>query len=225
MKKLGIIGFLVEKIFYLLKYFPPQLFVEERAKHQNRLQNLSEKEKHRAIDKRMQKTEIVIILYILFYIFSISFMSLILRHSFLKYSVLALVTLRLIDIIQVNVNILLFDSLRINTSKIKPFIYSSVRSIILVLFNFFEIALLFGFYYTLINYGSLNSKAPILISDKFYFSFITQLTIGYGDIAPEGFYKLLAVIQGLIGYFFTILIISRFLVLLPDIKSSREDVS
>jgi hypothetical protein len=45
---------------------------------------------------------------------------------------------------------------------------------------------------------------------------VTQLTIGYGDIAPMGPVKYLALFQGFIGFLFTILILGRFIALLPE---------
>jgi len=42
-----------------------------------------------------------------------------------------------------------------------------------------------------------------------YLSFITQLTIGYGDVYPTGWLRIVAVIQGLVAALFVILVLGR----------------
>jgi hypothetical protein len=41
------------------------------------------------------------------------------------------------------------------------------------------------------------------------------MTIGYGDITHTGFLKACAALQGLIGFFFGLIVLSRFLSYLP----------
>jgi hypothetical protein len=43
------------------------------------------------------------------------------------------------------------------------------------------------------------NKGKLCLSQSFYFSFITQLTIGYGDFAPIAYAQTVAVIQGILG--------------------------
>lgn len=222
MRQIGIIATIFERLFHLLKFLPPQVFVEERTKHQKRLQSLNDADREKAILNRLKITEGIILVYVLIYFISYFLLTTVSSYLCLKYIVLTLLALRLIDIIQVNVNISIFDNLKIDKSKYPVFVYSSIRSIILVCLNFIEIAIIFGFFYSLITIGHFESKSVLTSLDKFYFSFITQLTIGYGDITPVGFNKLLSVIQGLIGYFFTILILSRFINILPLIKSEKN---
>ena len=221
-EKIGLLGTIFERLFHYLKFLPPQLFIEERIKHQNRLQTLDQTNRKVEVLKRLKSIEIIIFGFIFIYILFSFFIEQINLNNFWRYFVLLILTFRLLDLIQVNVNIALFDNLKITTSEETPiFIYSSIRSITLAILNFIEIGIIFGFYYSLIHCGAL-SETNLTSSDKFYFSFVTQLTIGYGDISPTGFFKLIAICQGLLGYFFTILIISRFINLLPTIKSEIE---
>jgi hypothetical protein len=129
-----------------------------------------------------------------------------------------IVILRLIDIIQVNINLSLFDVLR--TGKDYHFMASVVRSIINVIINYFELILCFGILY------SFNGKYLDKLdgwSDAFYFSAVTQITIGFGEIMPKGALRWLTVTQFSLGYFFTALIIGRFISLLPQGRTIAGD--
>ena len=53
----------------------------------------------------------------------------------------------------------------------------------------------------LVEGGELRQVSPIgSMIHSFYFSGVTMLTIGYGDISPIGIGRLLALIEALIGY-------------------------
>lgn len=57
------------------------------------------------------------------------------------------------------------------------------------------------------SFTNLNSEEP-LVEQLNYFSFITVLTIGYGDIAPETMVaRKSALILGLLGHFYTVFVI------------------
>ena len=59
----------------------------------------------------------------------------------------------------------------------------------------------------------------------YYFSFITQLTIGYGDVSPLGPTRAIAVLQGMIGFFFGLVVLGRFISFLPRIGTLMKDDS
>ncbi|WP_082476519.1 ion channel [Methylobacterium sp. Leaf99] len=65
----------------------------------------------------------------------------------------------------------------------------------------------------------LNAKHSI---DGYYFSAITQFTIGYGDILPIGFLKILVVFQSFISTIFVIIIFARVLSLFSPIISLKD---
>lgn len=218
MKEFGVITYLIYKLFYLLKFLPPQVFVEDRINSQIRMADFSEEAKQLESHKRVVKAERIILAYLGIYILAIVLHPYIYEHNGLRWFTLILILLRLIDIIQQNVNVTLFDSIRegegINADhKLK----SIVRAIVLVAFAFIEVGIIFGLLYSFMQHGKLISTSPLILGDYFYFSFITQLTIGYGEITPTGLAKLLTCFQGLTGYFFSILILSRLLSSLPGI--------
>ena len=67
------------------------------------------------------------------------------------------------------------------------------RTLVLGGINYVELSFCFGVIYAL-NYQSLQmASRPIT---AFYFSIITQLTIGYGDVSPKGWMRLVAATQG-----------------------------
>jgi Ion channel len=85
-------------------------------------------------------------------------------------------------------------------------VISRQRSLILVAINYVELMLWFGLVYAL-NYHSLHGASRPVTA--FYFSIITQLTIGYGDVYAMGWLRIIAAAQGLIGALFVIVVLGR----------------
>lgn len=65
--------------------------------------------------------------------------------------------------------------------------------------------------------AQLNSKLTHLFM-SFYFSGVTLLTIGYGDIIPVGIGRFIAIIQALIGY----ILPTTFVLKLVQLKHHRK---
>jgi potassium channel LctB len=131
----------------------------------------------------------------------------------------ALAAGRILDIIQITGNISLFDRLKINWRYY--YIENTVRTILLSLVNYLEFILCFGFIYCVAGRGGGLLLFPESPFDGYYFSGATQLTIGYGDISPHGWIKYLALFQGFLGFLYAILILGRFIALLPE--STEEE--
>lgn len=72
--------------------------------------------------------------------------------------------------------------------------------------NYVELMIWFGVVYAL-NYHSLHGADEP--ASAFYFSIVTQLTIGYGDVSPMGWLRIIAALQGLIGALFVIVVLAR----------------
>lgn len=138
---------------------------------------------------------------------------------FLRTFITIIIGLRIIEIIQVTVNATIFDAINNRPDNI---VASKVRMVILSLINFLELIICFGIIYAL-YFDLLSSQASISKFDSFYFSTVTQLTIGYGDISPTSFLKFVASLQGLLGLLFVVLILARFITALPKIESLIDD--
>jgi hypothetical protein len=82
------------------------------------------------------------------------------------------------------------------------------RSMLLLFFNYLEVVIAFGVFYTLGN----NTNIPFEHwSDAVYFSLMTSNTIGYGDYYPvTTFGKFLASVQALFFLSFVILFLNFF---------------
>ena len=113
-----------------------------------------------------------------------------------------LASLRIIEIVQVTTNAALFDAVRGRPDEL---VISHLRMITLAIVNFVELMLCFGVIYAA-DYGSLKGAGKPITA--FYFSVITQLTIGYGDVYPTGWLRVVAAIQGCIGFAFVALILA-----------------
>ena len=80
--------------------------------------------------------------------------------------------------------------------------------------NVIFIWLFFSMAYTIIppteqGYISVNGDAKSLsIQDGLYFSAVTMTTLGYGDMAPNGFFRAFAVTESFLGLLFFALFIS-----------------
>jgi hypothetical protein len=90
-----------------------------------------------------------------------------------------------------------------------------------VICAYFLVAFLFAYTYTLVEYflpGSfliqtvIATNLPLvhLFSELLYFSFVTLLTIGYGDIvAIREIGQTVVVIEGMVGQFYIAILVAR----------------
>jgi hypothetical protein len=121
-----------------------------------------------------------------------------------------LVSFRIFEILQAAVNMNIFDRLRFGAHP--HYMSALARTLVLSCINFVEIVFCFGTVYAA---RLRDLKGATTWTDAYYFSTITQLTIGYGDITPTGLLKGCTVLQGLIGFFFGVIVLSRFVSYLP----------
>jgi hypothetical protein len=124
-----------------------------------------------------------------------------------------LVLVRIIDIFQQSVNMSVFDQLR---SDERLVISSAVRTLTLSFLNYVELLVCFGILYTTLPGTLVGSNGWL---DDLYFSVVTQLTIGYGDIRPIGLARFASGLQGLVSVAFTILMLGRIVSVLPKIDT------
>ncbi len=139
--------------------------------------------------------------------------------TWLAWVAISLMAFRTVDIVFSALRITLFDRLE-GTAAIKPTVASHVRIIVLGLINYVELSVAFGGIYA---FMPCLLKPPANLPDEWftplYFSAITQFTIGYGDIAPIGLARFIAVLQGFSSMLLLILIIGRFVSLLRPERS------
>ena len=124
-----------------------------------------------------------------------------------------LATIRILDIFQSSVNLSVFDQLRTDERVV---ISSAVRTLVLSFLNYLELLICFGIVYVTMLEQLVGAVTWL---DAIYYSVVTQLTIGYGDIRPVGTARFVSAMQGLVAVAFTILILGRIVAVLPKIES------
>ena len=211
-------SFFYERIFYLLHlYSPERLFTASLIDIQHRYEDPEER---RAASRRRDRS---IEFYIFFWFLlevSIAVLYPFVADSRWKILLLGLLGIRILDIFQITVNTSIFDRIRLTWRD--QYAESVPRTLILAVWNYLELMLCFGVVYTHFHYlGFLHDAAGFF--DPYYFSAVTQLTIGFGDIHPGGPAQLATIIQGFTGFLFQLLILGRIVALLPEIKGRDRE--
>jgi hypothetical protein len=136
----------------------------------------------------------------------------------LSLSVLLAVALyRLTELTQAYANVVVFHRLRHDVATLGPYrIVSHWRTFVIGVFNLVEGALLYG----LIDFSVAKTWSGAITGissswDALYFSFVTITTLGYGDIQPAGFGRLIATVEAVWGLLFGIALLGRFVAALP----------
>lgn len=217
LRSISPISYAVERVFHLLAMLSPERLagptrVRIQTAHPDTAARLS------AARRRGRKVEAYLCVWLAIEIAAVAFGTTCL-NPWVTGLFTALAMGRILDIVQITGNISLFDRLKINWRYY--YIENTVRTILLSLVNYVEFVLCFGFIYCVAGRGGtlfLFKDSPY---DGYYFSGATQLTIGYGDISPHGWVKYLALFQGFLGFLYAILILGRFIALLPE--STGED--
>ena len=183
----------LERFFRLLQFLPPQVLVGSRAA----VKQPRDKAKSAA---RARKIELYVVCCVAVEIA----LGLLYQLTGLSAWLLRVpVGLRIIDIVQVSINVAVFDQLR----RQEPHVVASIpRTLTLTFTNFLELMGCFGLLYLTLMAQLCGAGAWY---DAFYFSVITQLTIGYGDIHPLGAAKALAMVQGIVGVILIVIVIGR----------------
>lgn len=216
LRDFGFIAYCFEWFFRFLQFLPPWSILSNRPDIQA---------KYTDTEDRLMKTKkraLFVDLYMLFFIiieigFSINVCKYSLIHNWLGIVIVIFAFIRIIDILQVNINVVLFDHLRIK--KKDHYMASTVRTIINNLINYFELIICFGLIYSF-NRDMIKDYTQSL--DVFYLSISSQINISLADITPIYWNRLIVAIQGFIGFFFGLLIFARIISILPHIKSVLE---
>jgi len=133
--------------------------------------------------------------------------------------------LRISDIVIYNINVILFDQYRHNGSK-KDHMVRSFRRILICLFiNYSEILLWFAIFYRFFKHCfSMPNVCLNNLWGSLYFSIVTMTTLGYGDIKPiNNCGACLCGLQTLIGVFWVVVVVARFITVLPKFETRDPD--
>ena len=131
---------------------------------------------------------------------------------------------RVFEVVIYQINLLLFDEYRARKAG-KPYaVRGARRLVILLLHNYVEIIFWFALFYRNMNWAFETGGITL---DSFLmslnFSFVTMTTFGHSTIFPkEALGYNLTLIQSAIGLFMALLILGRFISLLPKPETLDE---
>jgi len=131
--------------------------------------------------------------------------------------------LRLSYVVIYNANVTLFDQFR---TKTKTYALRGYRRIlVLLLINYAEIVLWFAIFYRLSKHCFCAPNVGLdTVWGSLYFSIVTMTTLGYGDIKPANTYgALLCGLQVILGVFWAVVVVARFITVLPKVRSNDPD--
>lgn len=198
----------LEQFFHWLEYLSPaNLLFGTRVKAQRRYS--SEEEMKEAMLARGRRIEA----YVVFWLVLEIALAIVAPRSagWLHGLCVFLPLFRVFEITQTAINLNIFERLRIKASD-SHFVASHIRTVVLTLWNFLELMFCFGIVYSARLDLLAHSEGPL---DGYYFSMMTQLTVGFGDIYPVRWGRLLASIQGILGFFFALVVLTRLTNFLP----------
>jgi hypothetical protein len=223
LKEFSYLSWFVERLCFWAEFFSPSiLFIPTRSLIHAGLHDVNRSvEKESYIIERMRHRARHVDLYILSCIlveFALGISLLIGYSQPLCILIRVVALVRILDIAQANINLNVFDRLRFAESS--HVTVSVTRNLIIAAITYGELMLSFALLYATMP---LNLHGIEYTYDCVYFSMATQLTIGYGDIHPIGAARYLATLQGFIGLFFSLLIVGRFVSLLPPAKTVFGD--
>lgn len=132
--------------------------------------------------------------------------------------------IRVFEVFIYQINVLLFDEYRAKKAGKTYALRGFRRLLILLLHNYVEIIFWFALLYRNLGWAFETSKISLnsfLVSLNF--SFVTMTTFGYSTIFPkETLGDTLTLIQSVLGLFMALLILARFISLIPTPQTLDE---
>lgn len=166
-----------------------------------------------AAQKRARRVERYIIVWTVLELLTFSFLYQL--SDWLLYVALVALAYRSFEIFQTLINFNVFEHLT-RRSQSKQFSAIMSRLVLLTIWNYLEIMLCFSTYYASHVARFKDFTSPIGRSAAVYFGAVTQLTIGYGDICPLAETRIIAVVQGMVGFVIALFALGRVISMLPD---------
>jgi len=132
--------------------------------------------------------------------------------------------IRVFEVFIYQINVLLFDEYRARKAGKSYALRGFRRLVILLLHNYVEIIFWFALFYRNLGWAFETGQTTL---DSFLvslnFSFVTMTTFGYSTIFPkETLGDILTLIQSVIGLFMALLILARFISLIPTPETLDE---
>lgn len=222
LREYSLVAFAIERLFYVLQFVSPGILLKGRAVFRRKDRSPAADATLAVRKRRSRSVDLYLIGWLGIEIACVCIVAAVpvVEVRSLAILVAAISALRVFDIVVVSVNLIAFDALRVPKNGRKYELASYTRTLVFTVWNYFELVLCFGLIYSTAIHGLAHANGW---TDAFYFSFISQLTIGYGDLAPIGKLKLVAASQGVIGYFFALLILARVVSILPRPGSVMGD--
>jgi len=139
-------------------------------------------------------------------------------------AILCYAGVRIFEVVIYQINVLLFDEYRAKKANQKYAVRGFRRIVLLLLHNYIEVLCWFALFYR--NLAFLFDSRHISLDSlggSLYFSLVTMSTLGYGDIIPKERAGLLLVFMQIsIGIFMALLILARFISLIPKPETLDE---
>ncbi len=134
---------------------------------------------------------------------------------------------RILDISAYAQRVVIFDRyipVAMGAAQPEHVIGSKERVIVMSFINYLETGLCYAMLYFLLPNAEVGQAGtPIRTGqDALYFSFVTQLTIGYGDFTPRGDARWIAISQGFLGTMYLTVVIARFIATLANVTDVSE---
>jgi hypothetical protein len=212
LKDISPITFAVERLFRGLQCLSPTTWL-----FGTRVEGLPENPESRlaVVKRRAWEVEIYMLCWLLIESCAAAFA---VHSPITRTPIMILAGLRVLDVLQAVVNVNIFDQLRGGSGT--HFVASLVRTVILALWNYLELILCFGIIYSCMLPKLKNVGSSM---GAYYFSVVTQLTIGYGDVQPVDSARFVTSCQAIVGFLVAIIAIARLIAFLPRVEPIVSD--
>jgi len=124
---------------------------------------------------------------------------------------------RVVETVIYQINVLLFDEYRAKKAR-RPYALRGFRRIVILsLHNYIEIIFWFAIIYRNLNWAfQVGGAAFVSFFESFKLSFVTMTTFGQTGVSPKGILgEMLIFLQSAIGLFMALVVLARFISLIP----------